>query len=227
MIKAVVFDMYETLITLYGSPLYFGTQMAEDAGIPEEEFQKIWRPAEKDRTIGKISLEELLEKILKTYGCYSEAKMKTIINKRINSRTESFKHMNPEIIPLLVKLKEKGIKIGLISNCFSEEAIAIKESELFQYFDAVCLSYDEGVQKPDLDIFEKCVEKLQVKAKECLYVGDGGSNELVAAKKAQMHPVQAVWYLKEGTKQPATRMKEFENVERPLDILNIICSIEN
>lgn len=33
MIKAVIFDMYETLITLFQSPLYFGTQMAIDAGI--------------------------------------------------------------------------------------------------------------------------------------------------------------------------------------------------
>ena len=30
MIKAVIFDMYETLITLFDSPLYFGTQMAAD-----------------------------------------------------------------------------------------------------------------------------------------------------------------------------------------------------
>ena len=43
MIKAVIFDMYETLITLFDSPLYFGTQMAADAGIAEEKFQKIWR----------------------------------------------------------------------------------------------------------------------------------------------------------------------------------------
>ena len=67
MINAVIFDMYETLITLFNSPLYFGTQIAEDAGISETDFQSIWRPAEKDRTIGKVSLEELLEKILKTY----------------------------------------------------------------------------------------------------------------------------------------------------------------
>ena len=47
MIKAVIFDMYETLITLFDSPLYFGTQMAADAGISEEKFQKIWRTEEK------------------------------------------------------------------------------------------------------------------------------------------------------------------------------------
>lgn len=38
MLKAVIFDMYETLITLYESPLYFGTQMALDTGIEEEKF---------------------------------------------------------------------------------------------------------------------------------------------------------------------------------------------
>lgn len=39
MIKAVIFDMYETLITLFESPAYFSTQMAEDAGIQEEDFK--------------------------------------------------------------------------------------------------------------------------------------------------------------------------------------------
>lgn len=33
MIKAIIFDMYETLITLHQSPLYFGTQMDIDADI--------------------------------------------------------------------------------------------------------------------------------------------------------------------------------------------------
>lgn len=222
MMKAVIFDMYETLITLFDSPLYFGTQMAEDAGISETDFQSMWRPAEKDRTIGKITLEELLEKILKAYDCYSEEKMNSIIEKRINGRKEAFHHLNPEIIPMLKGLKEKGIKIGLISNCFSEEAQLIKESELFQYFDEVCLSYDEGIQKPDLAIFHRCLEKLHVKPEECLYVGDGGSNELVAATEAGMKAVQATWYLKEGILQPAKRMKEFYNVENPMDIVLLL-----
>lgn len=222
MIKAVIFDMYETLITLYESPLYFGTQMAEDAGITEEHFQSVWCPAERDRAIGKISLEELLEKILKMFDCYSEEKMRLIIDKRINSRKEAFNHLNPEIVPLLEKLRERGIKIGLVSNCFSEEAAVIKDSELFKYFDEVCLSYDEGIQKPDLEIFNRCIEKLQVKSEECLYVGDGGSNELDAAATVGMKSVQAIWYLKEETMQPARKMKDFVNVKSPMDILELV-----
>jgi len=35
MIKAVVFDMYETLITLFESTWYFSNMMAMDAGISD------------------------------------------------------------------------------------------------------------------------------------------------------------------------------------------------
>ncbi|MDE5747832.1 MAG: HAD-IA family hydrolase [Acetatifactor sp.] len=220
MIKAVIFDMYETLITLYESPLYFGTQIALDAGIEEDKFQRLWSVAEEDRTIGKITLEEILEKILKENGCYSESKIEYIVGKRIKCKEEAFNHLHTEILPMLRALKEKGILIGLISNCFSEESVVIKKSILYPFFDAVCLSFDEGMQKPNQAIFNRCIEKLNVRAEECLYVGDGGSCELEAAKMIGMKAVQAVWYLKEGTSQPSKRKEEFVNVETPLDILN-------
>jgi putative hydrolase of the HAD superfamily len=60
MTRAIIFDMFETLITHYCSPLYFGTQMAEDAGIPADKFQALWRLTEHERTIGKLTLEETL-----------------------------------------------------------------------------------------------------------------------------------------------------------------------
>lgn len=222
MAKAVIFDMYETLITLYESPLYFGTQMAFDAGIEEEKFQEIWRTTEVDRTIGEKTFEEVLERILKTNGCYSETKMNLIIKKRIRSKEESFEHLHKDIISMLRELKKKGILIGLISNCFSEEAMIIKKSVLYPYFDAVCLSFDERLRKPNPAIFEKCLEKLNVQAEDCLYIGDGGSYELETAERIGMKAVQAVWYLKENTSQPAKRKSEFKQLEAPLDILNII-----
>lgn len=222
MAKAVIFDMYETLVTLFESPLYFGAQMALDAGIEEEKFQETWRAAEADRTIGKITLEEILERILKTNHCYSDEKMNLIVSRRIRSKEQVFEHLHKDILPLLNALKEKGILIGLISNCFSEEAAVIKKSVLYPYFDAVCLSFDEGRQKPDPAIFHICLEKLHMQAGDCLYIGDGGSNELAAAEMAGMKTAQAVWYLKEGASQPAKRNCLFRQLESPLDVLNMI-----
>ena len=64
MIKAVIFDMYETLITQYGGPVYFRAQMAADAAIDPMLFDALWIPSENDRTIGKQTLEETIEQIL-------------------------------------------------------------------------------------------------------------------------------------------------------------------
>lgn len=222
MIKAVIFDMYETLITLFQSPLYFGTQMAIDAGISEEEFQSLWKPTEYERTVGKMTLEETLEFILKEKQCYSKELFSKIVDKRKISKKECFKHLHPEILPTLKELKKKGICIGLISNCFSEEVGAIKNSELFPYFDTVCLSFEQGLQKPEKEIFIRCMDKLSVSADECIYVGDGGSLELETASQIGMKAVQAVWYLKEGTIQPARRKKDFIQAETPFEILKYI-----
>ena len=140
----------------------------------------------------------------------------------MQAKKECFQHLHPEVIPMLSKLKEKGFFVGLISNCFSEEADVIRKSELFPYFDAVYLSYEQGIQKPDEEIFERCMEYLSVKAEACLYVGDGGSFELETAKKLGMTAVQAVWYLKEGTTQPSKRKQDFFQFETPFDVLKYL-----
>ena len=219
MIRAVIFDMFETLITHYHSPLYFGAQMAEDAGIAEEGFQALWRSTEYDRTIGKLTLEEVVESILRENQCYSEELVNKIVKKRIETKQDCFRQLHSEIIPMLKKLKEKGILIGLISNCFSEEAEVIRRSVLFPYFDAAILSYEQGVQKPDEEIYKRCMASLGVAPEECLYIGDGGSNELEAARTLGMKAFQAVWYLQEGTSQPMGRMEAFEQLESPRDVL--------
>lgn len=220
MVKAVIFDMFETLITHFEAPLYFGTQMAIDAGISEDKFQELWAPTETNRTIGKMALEEAIKIILTKNDRYSKKLLDFIVGKRVAAKEDCFNHLHPEIIPLLCHLKEDGMKIGLISNCFSEEVCVIQRSILFTYFDAVCLSYDEGLQKPDPEIYKRCMDKLFVKSTECLYVGDGGSQELEAARELGMNAVQAIWYFKEDAQQPSKRKEAFIQIERPLDILN-------
>ena len=215
MIRAVIFDMFETLITHYKCPLYFGAQMAADAGISEKIFQELWRPTESDRSIGKIRTEEVVEMILKENGCYTDALLEKIVQKRISTKEECFKHLHPEIIPMLTKLKEEGILLGLISNCFSEEAEVIRKSILFPYFDKVCLSYEEGVQKPDEEIYRRCMAGLGVASEECIYIGDGGSQELEAARDLGMNAMQAVWYMD-------NKKKDFFQLEKPLDVLKWI-----
>ena len=222
MIRAVIFDMFETLISYHTCPVYFGTQMAEDAGISVVEFLSKWRATDYDRSTGKCTVEVVLEEILKEFGCYSDELLQELVGKRGTTIDDCLKHKNTEIISMLHTLKEQGVFIGLISNCYLEEATRIRESELFPYFDAVFFSNEQGICKPEKEIYDRCMEALSVQPEECLYVGDGGSRELENAQELGMKAVQATWYLKEGTSQPVGRKPEFEEAKRPMDVVKMV-----
>ena len=76
--------------------------------------------------------------------------------------------------------------------------------------------------KPDKRIFELCMKKLNVNAEECLYIGDGGSNELDAASKVGMKAYQAVWYLNDNNAQQSKRQTIYKNIDNPLEILKLV-----
>lgn len=219
MIKAVIFDMYETLITHFESPVYMGKQIAEEIGIKEQKFREIWDTSDDDRTLGKRTFEDVIEEILLVNGCYSTELFERIVTKRKASKIECFNHIHAEIIPMFESLKERNIKIGLITNCYFEESDLIRNSVFFEYFDSVNMSCEVGLKKPDVEIFKKCMNELAVKPKDSLYVGDGGSFELETALSLGMHPLQAAWYLKDGVNQPAKRKNEFLQAETPFDVL--------
>lgn len=222
MIKAVIFDMFETLITHFESPLYFGKQIAADMGIEEKKLREIWDPTDYARTIGKMTLEEVFEQILRASDKYDAELIQKLADKRRACKIECFNHLHEEIVPMFEELKNRGYKVGLISNCYFEEADIIRGSVLWQYFDAPYLSCEKGMAKPEEKIFCRCVEELGVSCEECLYVGDGGSRELETAEKLGMKPLQAVWYFKEGVNQPAKRKPDFLQAESPLGVLDYL-----
>ncbi|MBE6936058.1 MAG: HAD family hydrolase [Ruminococcaceae bacterium] len=225
MIRAVIFDMYETLVTLYACPAFMGKQIAAAAGISEQKFREIWNPSEDDRTLGKRSVEDVIEEILRVNGRYTPALYEALVTKRKVTAGEHFRYLHSEILPLFDALKARGIRIGLITNCYFEERDVIRKTALFPYFDSVCMSCEVGLKKPDPAIYERSMQELAVASEECLYVGDGGSRELETAQAIGMHPLQATWYLKEGTGQPVGRLPEFPQAETPTDVLRVIDTI--
>ena len=218
-IQAVIFDMYETLVTQLQSPLYYGTQIAQDLGLAPEAFLPEWRNTEEDRATGKETFEEVMEMLMRQQGIYTRELHTRVVEQRIAVQSDCFSHLHPRILLMLGELKKRGIKIGLITNCFSEEAKLIRESALFPFFDGACLSWEEGVRKPDPAIYHACLEKLGIPAENCLYVGDGGSRELEAAAALGMQAVQATWYRREGfDKYQAAIRPEFPQITEPMQL---------
>ncbi len=214
--------MFETLVTHYRSGFYFGENIAEDMGISESKFREIWDTTDDDRTIGKLTFEDTIRRIMEVNGVYSEEVLKTIVEKRVQCKQKVFTSFDEDILTMLRGIRERGVKIALISNCFSEEVGVIKKSALFPYFDVTMLSYEQGVKKPDPEIYRRAMKALDAEASECLYVGDGGSHELEAAYEVGMKPLQAKWYLKENNRSKVKIFDQFDGLERPEDLLNYI-----
>ncbi|MBO4927170.1 MAG: HAD-IA family hydrolase [Clostridiales bacterium] len=222
--KAVVFDMFETLITLFVGRTYFGEDAAADVGIDPATYRKAWHENEIDRTTGKLTIEEGIAKTLQSLGVYSEEKVKEISGKRLAALGDTFAAIPDDTFRLLEELKKRGIKIGLITNTFSDERDLIRGSKLFPYFDAVRISYEEGIRKPDPKMYTSIMEELGVTPEECLFVGDGGSRELFAARDAGMTALQASWFraLAFEPHIPCQVLPEFPQLQNQLGVLDYL-----
>ena len=224
MIKAVVFDMFETLVTLFTGRTYFSEDIAPDVGADPVIFRKEWHTTEHERSTGKYSIEEGLAITLKRLGIYSDEKVKLAATKRRQALEDTFSAIPDESLLLLKELKAKRIKIGLMTNTFSDERDMIRTCELFPYFDVALISYEQGICKPDLELFRRMTTQLNVKPEECLYVGDGGSRELFGAREAGMHPVQCTWFHERAFEPhiPCPILDEFDHAAHQLEILDFV-----
>ncbi len=222
MIKAVIFDMFETLASLFEGGSYFSEDMAADLGIPEKEFKAAWHRTEEGRTTGKYSMSEAAGIVLKDVGAYSEAGVALITGKRMRNLEGTFSADLSESVAMLKRLKDEGYLVGLISNCYSDERDMIKKSPMYPYFDVVCLSYETGICKPDERIFRLCAEKLGVSLDECLYVGDGGSDELITARKLGMKAIQCQYYhhLAYEPHIPCGVLPDFEHIHEKSELFD-------
>lgn len=224
MIKAVIFDMFETLVTLFTGRTYFSENIAEDLGVPLDTFRAAWHATETDRSTGRYTMEEGTAETLRILGQYSEESVQLVASKRRAALGDTFSNIPQASFELLSELHGRGIQIGLISNCFSDECELIKGSALYPYFDAVKLSYEQGICKPDLAIFFRITAELGVEPEECIYVGDGGSKELYAAREAGMKALQAEWF-RSGFFEPhvpCAVLPEFDQLGQPLDVLKFL-----
>ena len=87
-------------------------------------------------------------------------------------------------LPVLNTLKENGIQAALISNWDLGCRDVLKRNQLYEHLDPIIVSSEVGVEKPDPRIFEKALLEADIRADECIYVGDNYYDDTVGASKA-------------------------------------------
>ena len=220
--KAVMFDLFETLITEWGHEKYTKKAMCADLGVEKADFDVFWEEKEQDRYLGNISFEDSIlyacEKCNKTIDPSLLARIR---EKRVRTKSECFNYVLPEVYQLLRTIREMGLKTAIVSNCSSEETEVFKASEICRYFDVAVLSFEVHMKKPDVCIYREAAGRLGIDISECLFVGDGGSNELAGAVNAGMDAIQAKWYTDQHPEKRES-MEGFRVAEKPSEILGFL-----
>src|SRR5688572_2356134 len=119
----------------------------------------------------------------------------TIAEERIHEATrvrtqrfeDALRRIPAENIETLRRLRAAGLR--LLSNADAMEIAPWPRSPLAGLFDAELFSCDIGCVKPEIESFQACVRALALEPRDCVFVGDGGSDELVGAKAAGLRTV--------------------------------------
>ena len=93
---------------------------------------------------------------------------------------------------VLAAIRKEGYKIGMIANGDSTGARNIVNSTGLQdYFDAIIISEEVGIEKPDKQVFQVALDKLGVEAENAVMVGNRIDADIVGANRIGM---KSVWF---------------------------------
>jgi HAD superfamily hydrolase (TIGR01509 family) len=97
-----------------------------------------------------------------------------------------------DVIPTLTKLRERGLKLALVSNTFIPGFVLDKHlamHDLLEFFPIRVYSSAVGVCKPHPRIFETALREVGVSARDALFVGDVVRKDIVGAQRVGMRAV--------------------------------------
>ncbi len=143
----------------------------------KEAFEEILGISPKWEEIFKLfGLEgrEIIEKVLEKYGMGRNGEIVERILKRKNELTRKYFgkiRLREGVLEMLKYLKEKGLKIALLSNSSREDVMNIVDYlGIGEFFDVIISVDDIRKGKPDPEGIMKIMEIL--KDKDVVYVGD-------------------------------------------------------
>ncbi len=98
----------------------------------------------------------------------------------------------PNVVPTLIKLKEKGLKLAILSDAPRLKAwIRLTEMGLADFFDVVITFDDTGKLKPSKFGFMMVLNELKVEPEEAIMVGDNQGRDVKGARNVGMKTVFA------------------------------------
>jgi len=191
-VKAVLFDLGGTLLKIDNSEdPHVMKRILEDCGVnlPLEEVSKEWT-----KSWGQLDFREL-PNLLDEF--WVQQNLRILRNLQVESDAENLAKfiashwwdyakvsLYADAQELLPRLKENGLKIGLVTNGLQRDTNGILPKVGLQgFFDIVVVVDTLRKMKPDAEVFLYALEKMKVTPSEAIFVGDEMEADYEGAQK--------------------------------------------
>jgi putative hydrolase of the HAD superfamily len=190
MIKAVLFDLDETLFDRTGSLRAFLADQHKRhealAHVDVEDFTDMFLTLDGRGTVPKA---EVYPSLLGHLGQVDDTMAATMADEYFDGFPQ-FAKMLAGCEALLLYLRQKQLHTGIISNGMTDPQMrTIYALKLDLLVDGILVSEQEGIRKPDPEIFWRAASRLSLKPEDCLFVGDNPVADILGAHGAGMSTI--------------------------------------
>lgn len=209
MIKAILFDLWNTLIYNKSDyrPSVEMVELLKEHGFdnPDDTYDKLinLKPFS--------STKEAAEHICSKAGCKAEV-VKSILDKYSLIKPTPF----PEVIPALKRLR-RSYKLALVSNIHTFSLRPFRKTGFDSLLDYTFYSFELGMIKQNPELFRHALREMGVRPEEAVMVGDCKFADIEPAESAG---IRGVLIKRQGFQLQYVEKETFNRTIKSLDELD-------
>jgi putative hydrolase of the HAD superfamily len=233
-LEAVLFDWGDTLMEFAwdmeliaagqraGLRAIGADELAEDDAFvdPEARFAAI--TALFEGTLDEIDYPRFVQNVLEDAGVVVDEDQLDRFVEAEHAAWEPARALAGDTHALLEALRDRGLKLGLVSNAFDPGWLLHRDLEQFgvaERLDFAVFSSEVGKRKPHPAIFERALDELGVEPRRALFVGDRLYEDVRGSGELGMTTVQALWF--RADEHPDGREPDHRAFTM-MDVLNLV-----
>jgi HAD superfamily hydrolase (TIGR01549 family) len=226
-IKAVLFDMFDTLMLIEKDHGFYAPAMqrmynylkGQGIDVPFEKFEQTYISerdkifAQADATFEEPHFNVRMAATLQALGYNYDVSSPIITEATSEFYAEfmKFVRIDPDT-PLTLQALHKKYHLGVVSNFAIPECVLslLHESKIDRFFEVIIISGAVNKRKPHQDIFKRALDMINIKADEAVFVGDTIEADVEGAKAAGMKAI----YIERRTQKPSEKYNPDSTIKR-------------
>jgi putative hydrolase of the HAD superfamily len=171
-VDAVLLDLYDTLVRTHWGQL--SERITAELDIDKADLFRAYELTRAARGIGTYgSVRGDMTAIVEAVGVDPDAELIERLLAMEREFSETGVELWEDSLPVVRELRARGAKTALISNCSHSTRPIVDRLEIAAEFDAILLSFEVGMHKPDPAIYREALRRLgDVSPDRAVFVDD-------------------------------------------------------